>query len=463
MTRLRTVAPFALAAALLAAPPPARAEDAGEAGRRLAKSLLRQLAAHPPGTPVTAVAVSPPRDAGVPQARELADALSASLSAQGPLKVRDWAELDRSLADRVRQGAYAGDLDLPALPAIQAVVVTEASRTADGRARVQARLVAVPGGAALAADSATVELAPAAVKVSNGPVAPVQSASIEVTMRRMADALAAGFYKLPGSARYRRLAVVDFAEAGESARKRELGKVISAELSTDLRRDHNLILVERARLGSVMAEMKLAQMGLVDPRQASDIGRLADAQALVVGSVSDAGDRFLVDARIVSAEDGQALAAASEAISAASLVALSSDAVVLRSKRDAVFRSLLLPGWGQFYNREPKKGAGFAAAEALVLGGALFFHLQGRSAEDAYHSRASAGSLGSDPSGEAARLRLRAERYYGARNTLLWVALGVWAVNVADAWYSGVDGEAALALAPAPVPGGGGLLVAARF
>jgi TolB-like protein len=463
MTRPRLLAPLAaalVALALLAAPA-ARAEEAGEAGKRLAQSLLRQLAAHPPRTPVGAVAVSPPRDAAVPQAREVSDALSAALAAQGQLQLRDWAQLDRALADRVRQGALAGDLDLPALPSIQGIVVTEAALAADGKARVQVRLVAVPGGAALAADSATVDPAPEAVKVSGAPVLPVQSASIEITMRRMADALAAGFYKLPGSARYRRLAVVDFAEAGESARKRELGRVVAAELATNLRRDHNLILVERSRLGSVMAEMKLAQMGLVDAKQATDLGRLADAQALILGSVSDAGDRFLVDARIVSAEDGQALAAASEAISAASLVALSSDAVVLRSRRDAVFRSMLAPGWGQLYNREPKKGIGFAAAEAVVLGGALVFHLQGQRAEDQYHSKTSAGDLGSDPSAAAASLRRRADRAYGTRNTLLWVALGVWAVNVADAWYSGIDGEAALALAPAP--GGGTLVVAGRF
>ena len=211
-----------------------------------------------------------------------------------------------------------------------------------------------------------------------------------------------------------------------------------------------------------MAELKLAEMGAVDAAQAAQVGRLADAQALVVGSVSEAGDRFLVNARIVSTETGQTLAAASEAISASSLIALSSDAVVLRSRKDAVFRSMVVPGWGQLYNREPKKAIGFAAAETAALTTALVFHLQGRNAEDAYKRRTTSAQLGSDPSAAAARLRRNAESAYRTRNTCLWIALGVWAANVADAWYSGVDGDKALA-SVAPVEGGASFVVAGRF
>ena len=146
-------------------------------------------------------------------------------------------------------------------------------------------------------------------------------------MRKIADQLMSGFGK-GGNARYQRLAVLQFTETGAEAKKRELGAVVTAELSTSLRRDHGVLLVERQKLQQVMGEIKLGQSGAVDAASAPEIGKLADAQALVLGSVAEAGDRYLIDARIVSTETAETLAAASEAVPAANLVALSSDAVV---------------------------------------------------------------------------------------------------------------------------------------
>jgi TolB-like protein len=280
-------------------------------------------------------------------------------------------------------------------------------------------------------------------------------------MRRIADQLAAGFAKLPGSARYRRLAVLAFSEVGPETKRRELGTVVAAELSTNLRRDHGLLLVEREKLGSVLAEAKLGAMGLTDARAAPKLGELADAQALVVGSVSDAGGKFLVNARILSAESAETLAAANEVIPAATLVALSADAVVLRSRGDAVFRSLLVPGLGQVYNRQPVKGAVYVGATALLAGGAVWFHLAGTSKEQEYRDYRPPGG-GADGSGAAAALRDDAQGLLRLRNGFVLGAAAVWLVNVADAYLFGVDGGA-VAVAPAPLAGGAALAVAGRF
>jgi TolB-like protein len=280
-------------------------------------------------------------------------------------------------------------------------------------------------------------------------------------MRRMSDALAAGFQKLPGAARYHRLAVLPFEEVGAGAKKAQLGTVVAAEVVTDLKRDHALLVVERARLTQILSDLRLSQMLGAEVR-APEIGKMAEAQALVVGTVSDAGDRFLVNARIVSTDSAETLAAASEAVPQASLVAMSSDAVVLRTRRDAVFRSLILPGWGQSYNRQPVKGAVFAGLTVATLGGALAFQLAGKSAEDQYKSKTTGDALGSSPSSEAVALRDKAESCYAWRNGFLWAAAAVWAVNVVDAYAFGVDGDR-LAAAPVPVSGGVAFAVSARF
>jgi hypothetical protein len=237
---------------------------------------------------------------------------------------------------------------------------------------------------------------------------------------------------------------------------------VTAELSTNLRRDHALLLVEREKLGSVLAEVKLGEMGLVDARSAPRLGQMADAQALVIGTVADAGGKFLVNARIVSADSAETLAVAQEAIPAATLVSFSADAVVLRSRKDAVFRSMLLPGFGQLYNRQPVKGALFAGVELGLLGGALAFHVSGAAAERDYKSKTTAGALGPDPAAAASALRARAQDRYATRNAFLWAAAGVWALNVVDAYAFGVDGEK-LAAVPLPLAGGGGLALAGRF
>jgi TolB-like protein len=284
-------------------------------------------------------------------------------------------------------------------------------------------------------------------------------------MRRLSDSLARAFAQLPGDVRYRRLAVLPFSEVGDQASKRQVGKIVAAELATDLRRDHNLLLVERARLSELLGELKLQQSGLLEGKGAAELGKLADAQALVIGSASDLGDHYLVNARVVATENGELLGAESASVNAAGMVALATDAVVLRSRKDAVFRALLLPGFGQIYNRQPVKGYVVMGTEASLLVGALIFHLSGNRAYDQYSSRSSAGQLGGDPTGEAQRLYDTSVMRYRWRNGLLIGAAGLYVAQIFDAYLSGVDGEELLSggLAAAPPPSGPGRRVALQL
>jgi TolB-like protein len=329
-------------------------------------------------------------------------------------------------------------------------------------------VVTAEKGVALAADKAKAAAPAAAVAAAEpvkeaAPAPPVTlpPTTVEAAMRRLADKLAVSIKRsLPDEARYSKVAVAGFGESGEISREKQLGTLVPSELSTYLLRDHGLLLVERSQLKLLMKELHLADSGLVEEKDAPQLGKLAGAQALVIGEVADAGDRFLVNARVVETDTGRVLGAEEGAVPAAGLVALSSEAVVLRSTTDSVYRSLVLPGWGQFYNREPVKGAVFVGAEVAALGLAAAFHLLGQSAEDEYKS-AGPEALGATPderSETALDLRETAEGNYGNRNVLLYVAAGIWAYNVADAWMNGVDGESMLGkgtVAIGAAPGGG--------
>ena len=285
---------------------------------------------------------------------------------------------------------------------------------------------------------------------------------VEVRLRILADRLAAGMASLPGQGRYERFVVAQFAENGVEVRDMELGTLVSAQLSTFLKRDHGFFLLERARLADILKEIEMSMTGLVDPSKAAQLGKMAGAQAIVVGSISVAGADFVINARVISAEKATVLVAETMNVPRAGMVSLAEESVVLRSKSGAVFRSALIPGWGQFYNREPVKGGIIVGVEAALIGAAVAMHFLGAADEDKYTDSNFAlkyPDLGPVELGQKAQeLRQSAEDFYELRNIFIYSAVGVWLYNILDAYIFGIDGEkdAGLELTPAAIPSVGG-------
>lgn len=454
---------------------PAGAQDLSATSRRAADTLATSLIASPEAATVRQVAMLPfsEGEGASGLGRAVADVLGPRLAQAARVTVIDPEALRVAIGEKKLQAMLgsgkADDPELASKAGAQAVVTGSVELEGD-RIKLGVQLALVAGGKVLARADVVGD---AAGKPSRG-----ESGSIEVAMRKLSDGLAAGFGRLPGSGRYRRLAVLTFSEVGAKVQERKLGTILTAEVATNLKRDHGLFLVERARLGEVLSEMKLQEMTSPDASQASRIGQMADAQALVIGSVAEVGGRYLVTARIVATQSGEALAAESVSVPEAGMAAIASDAVVLRSRGDAVMRSLLFPGLGQSYNRQPAKAIAFAGAELALLGAAVAFHLSGSAAWDDYLA-VDAGTSGS-PSAEATRLYDLADSRYQTRNWLLVGGAAVWVVGLVDAWASGVDGEALLGggatagtggeardrllLAPVPMPdGGAGLALAGHF
>jgi len=150
------------------------------------------------------------------------------------------------------------------------------------------------------------------------------------------------------------VAVVRFSENGPVAREKQLGAAVQAKLHTAFRqRGYNL--VEREHLAEILKEVEMQQWGLLDDAKAADTAKMAGADLLILGSVSELGDRFLISARAVSKETATTVAAEDVEIPSATLIAISSEAVVLRTRWDSTYRSMIAVGWGQFYNDEPIK------------------------------------------------------------------------------------------------------------
>ncbi len=284
----------------------------------------------------------------------------------------------------------------------------------------------------------------------------VEGRPVEVRLRILADRLASGFAKLPGKGRYERVIVAKLSESGEAARDLELGILISAQLSTFLQRDHNFLLLERERLSDALKEMELGMTGLLDPDKAAQAGKMIGAQAIVVGTVAEAGADFSVNVRLISAETATVLVAESINLPRAGMVALSDESVVLRTRSGSIFRSAIVPGWGQFYNREPIKGGIIIGIEVAIVGTAIAMHFLGDADADLYSNESAflkkyQNLTPDERMQKALELKDSAETYYETRNILIYSAIGVYLYNVLDAYLFGIDGEKQLGLDVAPM------------
>lgn len=301
--------------------------------------------------------------------------------------------------------------------------------------RLSVRRIVVPATVLAISLAATHSLAEA-------PGAEAATSAVPTTLqgrlRQLADKVAAGLDRVEGEMRYQRFAVMPFEEVGAGAQDRQLGMLVAAELTTFLRRDHGVLLVERAQIESVIEEMALGQTGLIDESSAVEIGKLAGADGAILGTVSEAGDQYLVNAKVVSISSGEVVLAEQVSLPAADLVALSAEAVVLRSTSGAIYRSLLLPGWGQIYNRQPIKGAVFVAAEVASVGLAVTYHLLGDGRVADYEALAPGTS-----EQEFAQLRDDAGNRYTMRNIFIYAAVAIHVVNVIDAFMNGTSYDSA--------------------
>ena len=106
-----------------------------------------------------------------------------------------------------------------------------------------------------------------------------------------------------------RVAVMDFQNHTRRADLVYLEKAIPEIMVTDLSLCDKIILVERARLQEILDEMQLALSGIIDDDQVVEIGRMAGANAILVGSIVAGGDVYRLDARLVDVASGEVILA----------------------------------------------------------------------------------------------------------------------------------------------------------
>ncbi len=99
-----------------------------------------------------------------------------------------------------------------------------------------------------------------------------------------------------------------------------------------------------------------------------------------------------------------------------------------KSSGNAALRSLMLPGWGQFFNEQPTKGFIFAGAELIAIGTAFMMYSGANSTYSDYETKRTT-ALYDDYSSKI-----------DTANMFVYLAAAIWAGNVLDAYLSADSG-----------------------
>lgn len=98
-----------------------------------------------------------------------------------------------------------------------------------------------------------------------------------------------------------RLAVLNFKNNG-ALQYNYLESGIANMLSTTLAGSRQIRLVERVQLDKILNELQLGMTGLIDPATAAQVGKIAGAQYVVIGSFINLGRAIRMDAKVVGVE-----------------------------------------------------------------------------------------------------------------------------------------------------------------
>lgn len=112
--------------------------------------------------------------------------------------------------------------------------------------------------------------------------------------------------KLPQVGSRLSVAVLPFEASGDVGKYKD---AVTNEMINELVNLRRFRVIERSAIDKIVSEQKIQASGFVDDKTAVKLGKIAGADALVLGNVSVAGSAVKVSARLVDVETGETLIA----------------------------------------------------------------------------------------------------------------------------------------------------------
>ena len=136
----------------------------------------------------------------------------------------------------------------------------------------------------------------------------------------------------------------------------------------------------------------------------------------------------MVDARAVDVTTGARLVDASQEFESESMMKYADLIRVDKTVGGGIWRSAVLPGWGQFYQGEYGRGVTYGAIFATSFISGVIAGVLGSVYTDQYTSSNRENVV---------NYREQANRAYGQANVFLAISGLMWASSIADAWITG--------------------------
>ncbi len=166
-----------------------------------------------------------------------------------------------------------------------------------------------------------------------------------------------------------RIAVVPFSSEVEGTSS-SCGLSVAEYMVVFLQKRGCTSLVERAEFKKVAQEIGLSQTGLVEEKSVLNVGKILSAEYILTGSVLKTFGRYSITARLIKTETSAIVSSAAVSVPCMDLDAYTKELLGERQQvHSVVFRSVLLPGWGQLYAGYKKRGV---ASTGLCLGSAAY-------------------------------------------------------------------------------------------
>lgn len=174
------------------------------------------------------------------------------------------------------------------------------------------------------------------------------SNDIETSLTNLSDNLFNGI-EIPANST---VAVLPF-ESSDS----DEGKAVAEYIVVNLQMNSNITLVDRINFSKTMSEISLAQTGVVNEEHAVSAGKALSAKYIVAGSIKDALGKKIIQANLIEVETSKIMASAKVVLIPNELANFSKELLGEKGKiSSSVFRSTLIPGWGQFYTNNKTRG-----------------------------------------------------------------------------------------------------------
>ncbi len=247
-----------------------------------------------------------------------------------------------------------------------------------------------------------------------------------------------------------RITVLPFTENGGNGSG--LGKSLAEFMIVRVQQLNLLTLVDRADFKNVVAEIELSQTGMVEEDATIKIGKMLSSQYLLTGSVSMLFNKYRINAKIINTETTQIVKSAAVNIGVGDLENFSKEMMGQTGKvSSSLFRSTILPGWGQFYTNHNFRGVLSLVAGLGTLGTTGFFIIETGKAKSELDSHASEADKSSADSltqeeivefdRKTADLYDNYSRKYDRAVLFAIITGGVWALNMVDATIAGAQAK----------------------